>query len=215
MTLSRNILAAAVLAVAGLLMLARPAGAVFIDFESSNTDTMGNEVIDFSSSPGELDFDAFWDNLDPIWLEIVLEDGDTTVPGIEGLLAFSSGNTNRGPRPWTDFHIILEGGPTFAEVNLIEPTSGGDVRVEQMETMVWLFFDRPQPHGVEIGQISDPIDGVEINPGLDWFIDVGDLGPGDRFSIHIYPTVVPEPASLAIFGLGLAGLGAVRRRRRL
>ncbi|TCV88106.1 PEP-CTERM sorting domain-containing protein [Sulfurirhabdus autotrophica] len=52
---------------------------------------------------------------------------------------------------------------------------------------------------------------------LVWATDVGDQAGFDsfsqRFSQGIRPSQIPEPATLTLMGLGLAGLSAVRRRK--
>ena len=56
--------------------------------------------------------------------------------------------------------------------------------------------------------------------GWDWFRaaplgsdDGGWLNVLDAMVNYTAPTAVPEPATFALFGLGLAGLGYMRRRR--
>lgn len=71
------------------------------------------------------------------------------------------------------------------------------------------YFTSPDPFHVVVRTNGD-FDGMDVLPGLPGFPDsISIKTPGDLSFVF----AVPEPASLALLGLGLLGLGVTGRRR--
>lgn len=160
----------------------------------------GNDVFDFSED-NSLDFDIDWNNNLPVWLQVALGPNDTSP------IAFSGRHFNITGVAWSDFHLELTGGPTWAEVNAIDPPP---VNAMVTDPAVWLFFAPPIPEAGEL--LLGALFG--ITPGVDWFINLNGLTPGQQFEIHLQPSPVPEPSTLALFSLGCIGLALYYQQRR-
>ena len=74
-----------------------------------------------------------------------------------------------------------------------------------------LFTDSPAYDGyiTASGAAFDEIQFIENAPTTTQYVQFTNLAPSDAAA-----TAFPEPATLALFGAGLAGLGAMRRRRK-
>jgi hypothetical protein len=112
---------------------------------------------------------------------------------------------------WTDFHLAM----TPNDDCLDDPGGTYDCVARN--------FVGPVGSDYDFGKIGDTqtlnIYDIEILSGQSLAFELVFFTPsgvGATWSLAAYPTTsgtAPQPATLALFGLGLAGIGAVRRRR--
>jgi hypothetical protein len=177
---------------------ASPSSASFINVGASVLN--GNEITGDFSQDGELDFDTRFTSMQPIELKVEIGDSDGTV------IAFSGFHLNDSGTPWNFLRIGLRGRPTFSEANRAAgDTPGSFASASFAGNRAQIVLVPPEELGVVIGE-----PGLDINPGVDWFIALNGLQSGDSFTIVLAPAV-PLPSTAWLLVAGFAGCMAVRR----
>lgn len=190
----RSKLTAAVLALA--VSAAASAGPVKVDYTVSGS--TNNWVLDFSvtnniSATGDMYVYIFGVSL-PARDVVGTPVGWQWRPHMETFSTFRYGGSN----------IVYNNYWADGEVHIGDVQSGFKARVNSITAPTdvhWFAFAKD---GIYTGSFADAFtssDRTRWNPG---FENVARVGPAE--------TTVPEPGSLALFGLGMAGVALVRRR---
>ncbi len=199
-----------------------PAGPVILDFNGTpvpHTYTSYSTSFVAASALTNLSF-AFRE--DPAFLEldnVVLTTGGGSNLVVNG--DFESGPSGvQAPTGWTYLNIF--GAFAGGVVNTSCGTGGSRC---YFDGAVQAYDSITQAIATVVGQTYNLTFDLNDNGGLTTFSNQSTNGNvtgtgGNGIGLLVYagnlptPATVPEPATLAIFGLGLAGLGLMRRRKR-
>lgn len=185
-------------AAAAATLTAGPASA--LTFVSATT-AGASTVTDFSGD-GLLAFDLDLRDFASVTMTFSVSAMD-----LAGPIAFNSvvRNLTGAVEGLQSLRFELPSGVTVATVGTVTRFFGGTTQIGAGTSAVAMSFTPAEFFDVEIG------DAFGTTPNaMNWQLATAGLAAGDLITVT---AVVPEPASVALMLLGLAGVGAVARRR--
>ncbi len=132
----------------------------------------------------------------------------------------NSGNSGE-PETTSNFEITLnyDFDPAVGNGGLgawdLDASFPGSTEVEQSQNLLFSFLTAGVP-GFVVPPTFTPYD-PNIGGTYEFILSLNEIGSGDllaKAAIDVVVTAIPEPGTLALFGIGLAGLGVMRRRRK-
>ncbi len=178
-----------------LASISAPAHALVLVSQNDN----GVGTSNVASSVDTLGVDYDFTGFGTIDVTFTVEAADIAAP-----LAFNSNINNFIGLGISDLNVTIAGA-TFDVIGSVTPSfsllNSLTVTGNELDAV---FTD--EPFSIVIG---DPL---VTGQGTDFTIDFSAANVGDTFTISV--TAAPEPASIALFGLGMLAAGAAVRRRR-
>ena len=169
-------------------------------------DTCDDTSTAFVTCEGNLGDNGF--DISKDWHDVPTEDSDyhqfNTGVLFSSTYSFTEDVVNNTGSLWTDYHVTFDYSPVTTgsfqsaafDIDVLATIETHDCVSSSTSCEVWIFFGSPLGTG----------DVFTFSGDFEFDVD-------GTMTVTQYPTI-PEPGTLGLFAIGLAGLGVISRRRR-